>query len=123
MEGDASPAGSAPRQKEGGEVADPLERLLPRRQWGEEEPEEVRGQRGRMVVAALLDEPRLLSALAVGERVAQSVEARARREGVVAERRRQPAAELIQVLPQVLREDWVVHALVWFQQREARRDS
>ena len=76
-----------------------------------------------MVVAALLDEPRLLPALAVGERVAQSVEAKARRKGVVAKRRRQPAAELIQVLSQVLREDRVVHALVRFQQREARRDS
>ena len=118
VEGDTGPARSAPRQEEGSEVADSLERLLPRRQRGEEVLEEVRGKRGRITVAALLDAPCLFPALAVAERVAQGVEAEAGREGVITQRRRQPVAELIQVLPHVLRQDRVIHTL-----GEARRDG
>ena len=80
--------------------------------------EEVRGKRGRITVAALLDAPCLFPALAVAERVAQGVEAEAGREGVITQRRRQPVAELIQVLPHVLRQDRVIHTL-----GEARRDG
>ena len=80
--------------------------------------EEVRGDRGRIAVAALLDAPRLFPALAVAKRVAKGVETEAGREGVIAQRRRQPIAELIQVLPQVLRQDGVIHTL-----GEARRDG
>ena len=69
-------------------------------------------------VDVLLDAPRLLPALTVAQRVAKGVEAEAGREWVVTQRRRQPIAELVQVLSQVLRQDGVLHTL-----GEARRDG